>query len=109
MPNGHGGYPYMGSPLLLLLLIAIVLFAGREGSETNAALVRPVLALALALLFGWRLAYHLHKRQLDAYGGAYESADERRRASRRFRLFAILYGGIAFAVVAGLLHLRRIP
>lgn len=88
MPNGHGGIPRMGTPLLFAVLAALAV-----------ALQQPALAAALAAIAGWRLAYHLHFWAADEYGGAYTSAEKYRRAQLRYYGFGVLYAAAGAAAV----------
>ena len=98
MPNGHGGIPRYGSPVLLLLVIAYLaaLRATGGGAWTGYA------ALLAALLLGWRLAWHLWLYDLTEYGGAYADPEEMRAARRRYYLTAAVLAP-AGAGLAGLL------
>jgi len=97
VPNGHGGAPFLGAPVILLAMFAVTAFVpafeflgwGR---------------LALAALAGWRLAYHLHLRHADEYEGAYTNPETYRRARRRYWMLAPVYAALATA--AGFAVLR---
>ena len=94
MPNGHGGVPFLGGPIVIALLLAFFVAFARD------ALPRAVWVggcVGLAGLIGWRIAYHLHMRHADEYGGAYIEPDAYRRARRRYLLFAPLYAVLAAA------------
>lgn len=94
MPNGHGGYPWMGGPLLLLLAFLGLLFFPVDPHSAGGGAV-SVLALGAAGLFGCRLAYHLHMRRADAYGGGYTAPDAYRRARIRYGVACFVYAVIA--------------
>ena len=91
MPNGHGGYSYMGGPLVLALAFALLLFLDLN-PDSLAGRARPLLVLAVAGWFGCKLAYHLHFRRLDEYGGAYIDPDARRRGRTRYGVACVVYG-----------------
>ena len=98
MPNGHGGYPFMGSPVLIGLMLGVALaYRVDPGSRYHSFRIATCLVLAAAL--GWRLAYHLHMRAADEYGGAYVDATERAVLVRRYRIFTAVYILAALGVV----------
>lgn len=94
MPNGHGGYPYMGGPIALALLFALLLFLNLN-PESLAGRARPILALVVAGWFGCKLAYHLHFRRLDEYEGAYIEPEARRRGRSRYRVACVMYAAVS--------------
>lgn len=106
MPNGHGGAPFLGAPILLAVLFAIFAFLPVR-DRLGWAWVG--IGLVLAALAGWRLAYHLHMRDADEYGGAYTAPDAYRRAARRYWLLAVLYTVLAMAAGFGILWWRGLP
>lgn len=65
--------------------------------------------MMLAALVGWRLAYHLHMRDADEYGGAYTAPDVYQRAARRYRILAMIYTILATAVGFCILWWRGLP
>ena len=93
MPNGHGGVPRFGSPVLLLGLLAVVVFGG----ASDATAWRDWLVYALAGLFGWRFAWHLWMYPVMEYGGAYASEQELATALRRYRIGAVAFAALALA------------
>lgn len=93
MPNGHGGYPFLGGPILLAVLFTVTAFLPLEARGWLGGL-RVAICLLLAALVGWRLAYHLHLRHSDGYGGAYTSPAVYRRAVLRYWILALLYAAI---------------
>jgi hypothetical protein len=95
MPNGHGGIPWFGSPVLLGAATVITVWF--ESKWSTGWLV--VLAFALSLLFAWRFAFHLHMWDVAGYGGGYTSDDEMRHAKKRFRIGIVIYSAISLAVV----------
>ena len=106
MPNGHGGVPFLGAPVLLAVLFAVAVFLPlREALGWTWVAV----CLALAALAGWRLAYHLHMRDADEYDGAYTPNDAYRRAARRYQLAAVTYAIAAAALGFGVLWWRGLP
>ncbi len=106
MPNGHGGVPFLGYPVFLAVMFAI--FAGLP-LEAPLGWAWVSICLVLAALTGWRLAYDLHMRGADEYGGAYTPPDAYRRASRRYRLLAVAYAVLATTVGLGVLWWRGLP
>lgn len=98
MPNGHGGYVRFGSPALILVIM-LALFFNEE--LIAAQWYRPSL-LALSVLFGWKLALHLHLWRALEYGGTYLDDAEHRRARIRFGAGVVCYSVLA-ALVAWLL------
>jgi len=105
MPNGHGGYPWMGGPILLAIGFLILLFLPLA-SDSAFARARPMLGLVVAGVFGCRLAYHLHMRRADAYGGGYTDPDAYRRARRRYALACVGYSAAAVYVAHRALEAR---
>ena len=95
MPNGHGGIPRFGMPILIGLILVI------------GILVRTIMGYRLfrydihllAILFGWRLAYHIHLWNVTEYGGAMTSENEMIRARKRYLIGAIVYSLIAVAAL----------
>jgi hypothetical protein len=102
MPNGHGGSPFLGAPILLAALFG-VLAAFANGWAVAG------LCLLVAGLAGWRLAYHLHLRDADEYDGAYTSPDVYQRAVRRYRIAAPVYAFLAAAAGFAILWWRGLP
>lgn len=94
MPNGHGGYPFMGGPVLLLIAFLVVLFLPVDPGASHAGAIE-ILGLVVAAMFGCRLAYHLHMRKADGYGGAYTDPDKYRTARTRYWIACVVYGAIA--------------
>ncbi len=94
MPNGHGGVPHYGAPVFLLILwVAVLLNQHREPRDWLLAA-----ACALAVLFGWRLSWHIHMWDAEEYGGAYLSAEDIRLARRRHLAGSLVYAGIGVVV-----------
>lgn len=106
MPNGHGGAPFLGAPILLAVMFAI--FAALPLRD-RLGWAWAGICLVLAALAGWRLAYHLHMRAADEYGGAYTSPDAYRQAARRYRIRAVAYALLAAAAGLGILWWRGLP
>jgi steroid 5-alpha reductase family enzyme len=108
MPNGHGGYPWMGGPALLLVAFLVVLFLPIDPASSHGQ-ARELVGLVLAALFGCRMAYHLHMRTADAYGGGggYTDPAAFRRARLRYRVLCVVYAAVA--IVLGHLALEAIP
>ena len=95
MPNGHGGVPRFGSPVILLLLLGWDL-ARRPTFGFAWAWMLPY---ALAALLGWRLAWHIHMWDATEYGGAMTSTDKMSAAERRYLLGTLLYAPAAVGLV----------
>ncbi len=94
MPNGHGGIPWMGSPVLLLALLILLswLRFSREASWTVYA------AYPVAALFAWRFAWHLCLYEATGYDGGYTPPEEMKKARASFyRLSVVL---IAVAIIS---------
>jgi hypothetical protein len=85
VPNGHGGVPRFGSPILLLLVLS-GLFWLRSARDVEWTLYP---ALFGAALLAWRLAWHTHLYGVLAYGGAY-TPYEVLRAARKRHLITLL-------------------
>ena len=106
MPNGHGGVPFLGAPIVFAFLFAVM-----------ASLPNPqrfgwawvAICLFFAAMAGWRLAYHLHMRDADEYDGAYTAADAYLRATRRYRVAAVTYAILSTAAGFGILWWRGLP
>jgi hypothetical protein len=106
MPNGHGGTPFLATPIMFAVLFAI--FAGLP-LKARLGWAWVAICLVLAALVGWRLAYDLHMRDADEYGGAYTPADDYRRAARRYRVLAVVYAALTTALGFGILWWRGLP
>ena len=106
MPNGHGGAPFLGSAVLFAIGFAIL--ASLPGVE-RYGWPYVALCLAVAAVAGWRLAYHLHMRAADEYEGAYTAADAYLRATRRYRVAAVIYAILSAAAGFGILWWRGLP
>jgi hypothetical protein len=106
MPNGHGGAPLFGGPIILAVMFGIAVTLPLQAS-LGWAWVAVCVALAAAV--GWRLAYHLHMRDADEYGGAYGTPEEYQRALRRYRMLALVYAVAAAAVGFGIVWWRGLP
>jgi hypothetical protein len=106
MPNGHGGAPFLGAPVLFLALFGVLAALPARERLGWTWVAACLLAAALA---GWRLAYHLHMRAADEYGGAYTEPDAYRRSARRYRILAPVYALVAIAAGFGILWWRGLP
>lgn len=106
MPNGHGGVPFLGAPILFA-----VMFAAFAGLPLQARLGWAWVAICLVLagLVGWRLAYNLHMWGADEYGGAYTAPDVYRRAARRYRVLAVASTVLATSIGFDILWWRGLP
>lgn len=82
----------MGGPVLLLIAFGIVLFGPVPDALEGA---REILALTIAAFFGCKVAYHLHMRSADAYGGAYTNPQRLRRARARYLIACVVYAAVA--------------
>lgn len=108
MPNGHGGVPYLGGPILLAIMFAT--FAWQPfGNDLLFAWMRVGTCLFIAAALGWRLAYYFHMYDVDDYGGAYTPPDLYRRASRRYWIAAPIYAVVTAAAGLGILWWRGLP
>jgi hypothetical protein len=107
MPNGHGGIPHFGSPILFGLMFCAALF---WPLAPDAALqwTRVWICVVLAALVGWRLAYHLYMWRAEEYSG-YMTPEEYRRAIRRYAGFAAAYAIVAAVAALALLWWRGLP
>ena len=94
MPNGHGGYPWMGGPVLLAIAFAVLLFLPADPASVHGRAI-PLLCLVIAAVFGCRLAYHLHMRKADDYGGAYTRPEVFRRARLTYLAACVVYAAVA--------------
>ena len=80
MPNGHGGIPRFGSPALLLFVLCVLFwFRFARGAQWT---LYP--ALFAAILFSWRLAWHIHLYEVLEYGGAYTPQETLDAAKKRY-------------------------
>jgi len=88
MPNGHSGVPFLGGPMVL----AVMFFACCASLPFKERLGWAWVAICLifAALAGWRLAYDLHMRDADEYGGAY-APPEVHRPARTLRSIPWVY------------------
>jgi hypothetical protein len=106
MPNGHGGVPFLGTPIFFTVMYAA--FAGLPLKD-RLGWVWVAIFLVFAALAGWRLAYHLHTWDADEYGGSYTEPDVYRRAKGRYRVLAMVYTVLTAAVGFGLLWWCGLP
>jgi hypothetical protein len=106
MPNGHGGIPFLGAPVLFAVLFAV--FASLPLRD-RLGWTWVAICLALAAMAGWRLAYHLHMRAADEYGGAYTSPDAYKRAAQRYWIAAVIYTALTTAGGFAILWWRGLP
>lgn len=95
MPNGHGGIPRLGSPVLMMLGAVLSVWWFREKPHT----VPMILAYGFGCAVAWRLAFHLTMWHVSEYGGHYVSDDEKRTARRRYIPLTVLLILAAVAVV----------
>lgn len=108
MPNGHGGIPHYGSPILLALMFFAAAF-WPVAPEPALQWTRLGVCVALAALAGWRLAYHLHMWKADEYGGSYLAPEEYRRDARRYAVFAAAYAALGAGAGFAFLWWRGLP
>ena len=106
MPNGHGGIPFLGAPILCAIMFAVFAFVP---AARQLGWVGVGICLGFAALGGWRLAYHLHLRDADEYGGAYTSPDAYRRAAVRYWVLTPVYVVAAVSAGYGVLWWRGLP
>ena len=85
MPNGHGGIPFLGAPVLLGILTALLVWWYRA----TGSVIPQVLIYISTALFGWRLAFHITMWDVMEYGGGYTSEEDMTKAKRRFMGAAI--------------------
>ncbi len=95
MPDGHGVILWLG--ILFILLIATVLLARVHTTSSNVWLGAG--ACFCAVLFGWRLAFHLHLWDAMKYGGSYTSENELRCARRKYMIAAVAHITAAVTVL----------
>jgi hypothetical protein len=105
MPNGHGGMPAFGTPVLLAVLFAVVVRASPP-HPGSPSWVSVTICLVIAALFGWKMAYHVHMRAADAYGGGYTPPEDHARSLRRYRMMSVVYVLGSLALGAALLRWR---
>jgi hypothetical protein len=106
MPNGHGGVPFLGAPIVFAIM-----FATCAGLPPKAQFgwAWVGICLVLAALVGWRLAYDLHMRDADEYGGAYTRPDVYRRAAQRYWILTVVYTVLTTTVGFAILWWRGLP
>lgn len=103
MPNGHGGVPYLGGPILFAIMF--ITFARVPfGNDGWFVWIRIAICVLLAAAIGWRIAYYVHMYDADEYGGAYTPPDFRRQATHRYWIAAPIYAVVT--AIAGLGILR---
>jgi hypothetical protein len=106
MPNGHGGAPFLGAPIFCAILFAV--FAALPIRE-RLGWGWVGLCLGFAALAGWRLAYHLHMRSADEYGGAYTAPEAYQQARRRYLVASVIYTILATGAGFAALWWRGLP
>ena len=108
MPNGHGGVPYFGGPIVFAMMFAFLMWLPfAEGGWL--AWTRFGICMILAAAIGWRVAYYIHMYGADEYGGAYTPPDVYQRASRRYWIAVPLYSAITAAAGFVVLWWRGLP
>lgn len=80
----------MGGPLFLAVVFGILIALPVEPA-TLAGRTVALLCLVIAAVFGCRVAYHLHMRRADAYGGAYTRPEVVGAARRRYLVMCVIY------------------
>ena len=108
MPNGHGGIPWFGRPLLYAIGFAILAWRPVAGQGTPGW-IRVAICLALAALIGWRVAFGRHMWHATEYDGAYTPNDAFNRAQRRYRIAAPIYALVAVCAAYALFRWRGLP
>lgn len=78
MPNGHGGIPKYGSPILLLALTCLLLYLQEYSSAAT------YLKFPSAVFLAWRFSWHLCLYNVREYGGHYTSEAELKKAERNY-------------------------
>lgn len=85
MPNGHGGIPKYGSPILLVVLLGgWILVVDKENPWYMFRFV-------LAAVLGWRLAWHIFMYDLMEYGGHYQDKNIINKARTKYSVAAIIF------------------
>ncbi|MBI1746880.1 MAG: hypothetical protein HYR55_09875 [Acidobacteria bacterium] len=102
MPNGHGGIPRFGSPILLLLALLGYMALSRSVDSLWAS--AP--GYLIGALFGWRLSWHIHLYDAMEYEGAYTSEEVKKRTKRRYRMGWLLYTTLTCLLIAWYKHGR---
>jgi len=105
MPNGHGGIPFLGAPVLLAALVVAAVAIPVE-HPSPLGYVRVAASVVLAATCGWRLAYHIHMRAADDYGGAHTEEAEFAKSRRRYRVLSIIYAVALVVATLAALHAR---
>lgn len=108
MPNGHGGIPYFGAPVLFAIMFSIVAWIPLR-NDGGCAWTRVGICIVLAAAIGWRLAYYFHMYDADDYGGDYTPPDVYQRASRRYWIAVPSYATLTAAAGFGILWWRGLP
>ncbi len=86
MPNGHGGTPKWGLPLILLGgTVASLIWYSKVHAVWSAAA-----SLVFAALLAWRFSYHVTMWDAGEYGGAYTAEAAMKLARKRHRMWSIL-------------------
>jgi len=95
MPNGHGGVPRFGYPVLLGIATVLLVWWYRA----TASVIPQVLVYLSSGLFGWRLAFHLTMWGVMEYGGGYTSKEDMAKAKRKYLVAAVIL--IPLSIVGG--------
>jgi hypothetical protein len=64
-----------------------------------------IIAYPVAILFAWRLAWHIALYNIMAYGGSLASEEEMARARRRYAIGFVLCGIVLLGIVTAFLVL----
>lgn len=84
----------MGGPVLLAIAFLVLLFLPVDPASAHGRAV-PLLCLVIAGAFGCRVAYHLHMRRADDYGGAYTRPEVYRRTRLTYLGLCVVYAVVA--------------
>ena len=100
MPNGHGGIPYLGAPVLLAIFTSLFVWWYRA----SASMIPHVLVYLFSALFGWRLAFHLTMWKVMEYGGGYTSDKRMAKAKRKYLAAVVVLIPLSLAGGYWLVH-----
>jgi len=86
MPNGHGGIPRFGSPVLIFLVTFLFVWWARS----TASVLPQVLSVIGAGIFGWRLAFHMTMWGALEYDGRYSFKQQIKNSKRNYFIARLL-------------------
>ena len=99
MPNGHGGIPWMGSPILIGIILGVVVSVTQKIDQELYVILGKFVSYFLAILFSWRLSSHFFMWGVTEYDGAYVKEEEIEVAKKKYLIATIVLSVIMVVIV----------